>query len=423
MTTPPPGELERNIRRYFLGRLFLAGAGFASIPILSRAVGVEDYGQFSLWMTIVAWTPLLFSGWLQQSAIRYDRQYELSIEFAEYVATTRVAQRWAAVGTAAITYAVVPLLASVSLMERLLMAAMAGLMSLNLVYLAVSQAKQRVSLIVWGDLARTVAPVVFFLAFLLTGGLSRTATLACFAAGVVLANIVLSTSVRDRAGSNGSYSPEILRRLVAFGLPMAVWACLAVTQILAGRFVLQLYGLREGLGVFTVFQDFLTKSATILFMPVTYALHGQVMALWAEGHYDGARDAVRRCYAYQAALGVIVALTLLAGQPIVYRILFGAVVPGGQAAASQLVLLLTAGVILGNFGLVSHKGMEIGERTLLMAVLMAASVAANFITSVVLTPSMGAVGVAYGLVIGNGLYLFASHIGSQRCLRPAKDTA
>jgi O-antigen/teichoic acid export membrane protein len=424
MATAPPGELEKNIRRYFLGRILLAIAGFASIPLLNRVVGVEDYGQISLWMTVVIWTPLLFCGWLQQSAIRYDRQYELSLEFGEYIATTRLAQLWAAMATGCGTYLIVPFLTSASGVERLLIAAMAALMALNMVYTAVSQAKQRVSLIVWGDLARTVAPLVFFLVCLLVlGRLSRTVALGCFAAGILVANLILSTSIRDRSGRKGTYSPDILRRLAVFGLPMAIWACLSVTQILVGRFVLQLYGLREGLGVYTTFQDFLSKSATVLFMPVTYALHGQVMALWAEGQYGSARDAVRRCYMYQGVLGAAIALAVVGGQPILHRVLFGASVPGGQGAASHLVLIVTAAVILGNFSLVSHKGLEIGERTGTMAVLLALAVVINTVVSLALTPTMGPVGVAYGLLVANACYLAATYAFSSRYLRLTGEAA
>jgi hypothetical protein len=81
---------------------------------------------------------------------------------------------------------------------------------------------------------------------------------------------------------------------------------------------------------------------------------------------------------------------------------------------------MTGAVILGNFGLIAHKGMEIGERTTVMVVMLLLAVGVNFTTSLCLLPSLGAWGVAYGMLAGNACYLAMTHLLSQKILRLAE---
>lgn len=425
--------LESNIRSYLAGRILLAAGGFISIPLINRAIGVDNYGLISLWTTLACWVPQILAGWLQQSTLRYHKIFDCSDEGHQYRAGTRRVLHCLAGAAVVVTFLALPLLGSMSLADRVLTACLAGSTVWNITFAAVAQAELKPSLVVLSDLARSLVPILLVGAQMtLTGSATRTGTLAFFLTGMVLADAALWLNLRQQDASRSEVNLlsrpamrsegrertfRILRRMFAFGLPMGIWFGLSTGQMLIGRIVLQRYHLNSDLGFFTGFQDFFSKTGTVLFMPITYALHGQVMALWADGEERKARQTIGRAALYQGGLALVMCFAVVFTQNSLMHFLFGGSVHALPANSAALVLVLTVGVVLSNLGLVSHKGMEIGERTAQMAICMGAALGINALLSLVLTPRWNALGVAWGLLAGNLFYLCATYLGSRQALR------
>jgi len=416
------GTLEGGIRRYFLGRILLAGFGFLTIPLLNRAMGTTNYGLLSLWLTLASWVPQLMVGWMQQSALRYHLTYRQEAAYRDYRRTAQVTLQALVVLVTLVTLIALVLGGTMSATERLLSVLIAAATVSGIYYGAVAQAELKATLVVWGDLARNLLPVAcFILHWLLFGTLTRAFALFYFLLGFLAADALLYFCLRTPAQERGTFSPTILRKLFAFGLPMGVWFGLSSGQPLVGRLILEHCRLQSALGVFASFQDFFSKTGTVLFMPVTYALHGQVMALWAQQDRAGAIHVIRRAVLYQLALAALLLPGILVAEPLLHKILFGG--KGVVEPASGLFLtVLTVAIILSNLGLVTHKGLELGENTRGMALLMGVALLLNAIVSLVLTPLCGTLGVAWGMLAGNAFYLVATALWSRHILhRAAKE--
>ncbi len=463
MTTVSVGDkstFEGQIRSYFLGRVALAAGGFVTVPLLSRALGMQNYGKLSLWLTLTTWLPLVLGGWLQQSILRYHQEYmswqatpintedrtEDNQEYNRidsvkhpgssdaYCDTVQKLVVMLVSGATLASWLTIALLLphQCSPSEGICIALITGASLINIALGARAQAELQASLVVTADFVRTVLPIVLVGAMVMIHmPCHQGEALFAFLVGLVGADLLLyccvrrpvskaSPSVGRKQFSTLAVSMPVVRRMLGFGLPMGIWFGLTTGQTLIGRLLLEHYGKPQHLAIFTGLQDFLTKTGTVLFMPVTYALHSRVMKLWAEARHGEATDAIRRAYLYQGGLAILLMLSTVGMQRPLCQFLFGraGTLQGSQESLSLvgLVFALVLSIVLSNVGLIAHKGLELGERTRIMALSMGLATLFNVVSGRMLVVPFGAVGIAWSLVIANGFYLVASVVGSRRVL-------
>lgn len=415
MATARLGKLEQDIPKYFLGKIIVGLGGFLAIPLLTRGIGVEGYGQLSLWLSIALWTPQIVGGWFQQSILRYHKSYKTSGEYPDYWLTLQIVNRCSFVLAAAVTFILFLFWKDTNLLGTGLVAAIAGLMLIYMYYTAIAQAELQPSTIVWSDFARTALPAGLFYLLLIVDRLNIVTALASTAIALVVANFYYAFRLRNLSASSGHYSRDVLSKLFKYGMPMGMWFVFATGQLFVGRFVLDHYHMRQELGLYSAILDFAVKVGTLLFMPITYALHGLVMSLWADKLHGKARDTIRRAYIYQMGISAVYILATAMCYPIIMSFLFGSR-QVADTGTKILLMLISAGVVMVNLSFLSHKGLELSNRTGQMATFMAMASVANLALSLWLTPIIGAQGPAIGLILGYAAYVVATHIMSENRL-------
>jgi len=422
-TAPGFGVLEVGISQYFLGKVLAGLGGFLTIPLLTRGLGVEGYGQLSLGLIVANWMPYITGGWLQQSILRYHKSYKLTNDYASYLRTLRLCQIVVSVTCGLASLVIMYLLGVGDWLDRGLVAVISLLNANYFLYVAIFQAELKPPFIVWSDFARTVTPAILIAAQMvalkhLTSGLAY----AYIAIAMLAANFFLSVRIWHLKNGQAHFAKDIFLKLFLYGIPMGVWFSFSACQVFMGRFILQFLHMQKDLGLYSAFQDFLIKGGTLLFMPVTLAVHGLIMAKWAEKKYTEAHSTVKRAFIYQFALGVILLLTVLAGFKLVILFLLGGKAGRPEEFTGNLLLmfLVALSVILNSLALISHKGLEAGEKTAFMALLMGTSVLVNLVLSFVLAIFLGAVGVAIGLLVASSLYVFLTYLGSESVFRKAR---
>ena len=417
-------SLRDQIAKYLGGRLLLALGSVAAVPLLNRYLGRVGYGEFSLALVLATTIAQVLGGWLQQSILRYHAEYSAEQFPARYAQTVYVSSLVLAV-LAAIVSIPFALTYSTPLIAILFLSLFVAASVRNLAQTAITQAEQKPTALIQSEIFRVFAPTVLILLLLFTPTLFReklAMALACYAAGMLLANHLLTRKSSGPA-PEGAFAPVVARRMLRFGAPMGLWFGLNSLQSLVILFVFRHTISEAAMGTYAAYNDLFVKAGSVLLMPITYAVHGRVMALQATGDHAGVQKAIREAYRYQTFLGGGLVLAAFFATPLIDFFTFGtplklAVVSYQHALPVACIML---GGVTGNLALIAHKGLEIGERLgemLLAACLMVA--VTLFVAVAFTTLSLGSelnLWPALGMTAGNLAYIIIAHGLSRRVFR------
>src|SRR5262249_14001856 len=146
-------------------------------------------------------------------------------------------------------------------------------------------------------------------------------------------------------------SRRVLAEIWQFGWPVAVWLLCQQGLLVSDRYFLQRFSGYADAGVYASMYDVIVRSFSLIFMPVTLAIHPLVMNLWNTGKRAESLQAIYTGVLYQLLLFVPIAVGLFFLSPLMTRMVLGRQSP----VASALVLPLTVGGFLWQACLLSHK--------------------------------------------------------------------
>jgi len=171
--------------------------------------------------------------------------------------------------------------------------------------------------------------------------------------------------------------------------------------LVSDRYFLQrFYGYADA-GVYASMYDVIVRSFSLIFMPVTLAIHPLVMNLWNSGKRADALRAINTGVLYQLLLFVPIAVGLFFLSPLMTRMVLGRQSP----LASALVLPLTVGGFLWQVCLLSHKPLELLCQTKRMLVGISLAFAINIGGNWLLVPHYGYRASAYLTIASAIAYL------------------
>ena len=406
-------SLQKTIARYMSGRLLLAVGSAAAIPVLSRYLGVEGYGRLSIALALVATVVQLIGGWLQQSLLRYHAHYLTEPVLPRYTLTIQFLT-FIIGGLGCIALAPLAWQGGNSPLAIVLLALLGALSLWNLVLTALAQAERRPEAIVASEAFRVFAPVALSLVFLLVGLKPQepaSLIVLVYGAGMLFACVTLTRMAGERP-AHGPLAPVVVRRLWRFGAPMGLWFGLNSLQALCVLYVLKQLD-ATALGVYAAYNDLFIKAGTVLMMPVTYAVHAEVMARQAAGERSEALVALRQGYQYQLRLGAALLVAAVLATPLLSQVVLG--MPSGYTKAG-LVAVILLGVVTGNLGLLTHKGLEMTDRVGEMVGMAAVMLAVTLTVTTLLLSAGAGLWASLGLLAGNVVYCLTTHFLSRRAL-------
>src|SRR5439155_6881481 len=127
---------------------------------------------------------------------------------------------------------------------------------------------------------------------------------------------------------------RVLAKLWHFGWPVGVWMLCQQGLVLSDRLFIQRYSGFSAAGIYSSMYDVVVRSFSLLFMPVTLAVHPLVMDRWNAGRPQHALHAIRSGIKYQLLMFVPIGAVLVLVAPWVSRIVLGRPIP----QAAEIVL-------------------------------------------------------------------------------------
>lgn len=367
-------------RRYYIAKVVGASAGFATIPLLTRLLGLDGYGVYGL---VLAWALLsaqLCTGWLQQAILRFaPRSAGFSYRFLRPVKGFA----FFAVGGAMLVSVLLGVVRGTAAWGVTGAAAMvSGAFALFTVTFALAQGRRFATYAATADALRLVIPGIIYLGLLVLAvdPIRVSSALLITALGAVAGSIMAAASFRRSQPGVGVKDtlpthdvPDVdVRSILTFGVPMGIWLALAASYPALARLAVSIES-PETLGMFVAYQDVAIKLGTLSLMPLTLSAHATIMAMDAEiGRAIRVLSSLMR---YALVAGLLLLIVGSASTPVIDMIL------GVEPAPLRLILvMLLLSEVLGQLALLAHKILELRSRPRLMVVAMFVSLTVALVT-------------------------------------------
>jgi O-antigen/teichoic acid export membrane protein len=407
--------LIRDAFNYFLSKIVPGVMGFLSVLVFVRMVGVEQYGRYAVVFAFVtAWASGI-AGWLSQGILRFQSQWREPGE-AENFLRSAVAGTILSVGVGGFALVVGtqafgvqkgwPLLISLALLSGLIVYAVA---------ISRFQASLRSAKVLQFEAVRSVSCFAIPVALL---WVTRFRDYRLLLLGIALGYLLLLAGAifsraKDHADAGRSWQPslslgqrKILVELWRFGWPVALWMLCQQSLVVSDRYFLQKFSGYSEAGVYASMYDVIVRSFSLLFMPITLAVHPLVMNRWNAGNRKHALTAIRAGVKYQSLMFIPIGLSLAVLAPWVSRLVLGK----ASAEATGIVLPLAVGGFLWQVCLLSHKPLEILYQTKRMLAGILIALAINVGGNWLLVPRFGYRASAYLTVASSATYLLSLFI-------------
>jgi O-antigen/teichoic acid export membrane protein len=409
------GEVRRKLVvdsiNYFLSKIIPGLMGFLSVLVFVRLLGYEEYGRYAVVFAVVMASASGMAGWLSQGILRFQSQIAGPDAHGHFSMAANLGTILSlALGATGLgvgflfsgaqrgygVWISTALFAAVLVYTLTLARFQAGLESRKVLQFEVVR-----------SLAGFAVPVLIIV---LTPFRTYRTLLLGVAIGYFLPVLVRLAVVQPGAKAHwiprvtwSSEHWQLLSKLWQFGWPVGVWMLCQQGLLVSDRLFIQRYSGYSNAGIYSSMYDVVVRSFSLLFMPVTLAVHPLVMDRWNAGRPRHALHAIRSGVKYQLLMFIPIGAAVVGIAPRISNVVLGR--PIHEAA--QIVLPLAISGFLWQLSLLAHKPLEILCQTKRMLAGMSIALGANLLGNRLLVPIYGYKAAAYLAVASSLIYLIS----------------
>ncbi len=207
-----------------------------------------------------------------------------------------------------------------------------------------------------------------------------------------------------------------IKQWISFGIPISLWFAFSLAFPYIDRIFIKNYLSLEALGMYSSLQELLSRSYSLILFPITMALHPRIMKSWNNNKkYDSIKlikSGVLICF----IVFLLIVTPLLFFKEYFYKILQLAL-PGLSTNFLRLVPPLMITGFLWQLSLLTHKLIELKEKSKLMAIMIFISLIVSIISNYLFIPIYGIIATAYSSMFAALFYCFLTSIYSIRSLK------
>jgi O-antigen/teichoic acid export membrane protein len=397
-------------------------AGLASVILFMRIIGAEQYGQYSFllsqWYLIVA----IGFGWLNQAQLRY---YSKDNTFDDYKAGQIRAFAYSGL-ISVIVFSVLSILQPRSIqlwgISIISIISIGGFNYIKTFF----QAKLEPKKVIWLTLGQSILALsiplgLFFLfqknSFSILMGVGISFLLMTIIFGLkkkVMKNFITDVSKPTKTGKIR------VKKWFFYGGPLSIWFAAGLAFPFLDRFFINLYLPGETLGVYAGIQELLTRIFSITIFPLTLALHPRIMNLWNDSKIREAIQTIRWGIGVILGLAIVLCIVIWLFDTIIFNILTIAIPQINSQYKSLLLPLLSAG-FLWQFSFLTHKMLELKEKTHIMVVFLLISLFINMVGNSMYIPHFGVQATANTAFVSALVYCILTGIYSMIVMTKLKN--
>ncbi len=386
--------------KYFPVRLVPALTSLITVPLFTRMIAREDYGNFSLISSAISLVAVIVTQWVNGSIVRFYWTYEKEGRADDYVATSI----WSVTGalvTAALVCGAVVMIVGKSIDPGLMHLVPIGLASLAVNYLSDSilqilRAANKSTGYAVLSVAKTIIGTAFSVWFVAGPRLGAWGILA----GVVLGNLICTPFGLWMTAKQGSLSPrfvrkDVLAQFAVYGFPLVPAAMSSWALVLADRYVIG--GLRGAaeVGLYSTAYTLGDKIMNLIITPLMITM-GPVMVMTFEKNGQKLAEQVQTQFTRYYAM---VTFPIIAGMAAVTYQFFEVFVGPAYREAYPVLPIVMVGVM--GYGLVqiAGNGVALHKRSTIIMTNTVAAAIINVASNLYFVPKIGYMAAAYNTVL------------------------
>jgi O-antigen/teichoic acid export membrane protein len=399
------GRLIRHSSHYAVGSFLVTLASVISFPIFTRTFSVAEYGALNLISSaLLLWVGVGKLG-IQQSIVRFHAEIAAGtrpLSESAYISTILIGMLCtglaATAGLALVSFVIPAAWWGNDVVAKLILP-VSLLVVLRVLDSGVSnlvRAQQRSITFVIYNVGRKYATlaVILVIMFNFVPQLPGFYLGTFIAEAVAIILLVAYIIKKDRVSFAG-FSPETLRAMIAFGIPMIAFEISGIVLSLGDRYVIQTMIGGEALGQYAAAYNLCEYLQIMLMASFAQAVLPIYLRIWEEKGIEETRIFVQRALRLYIAVGTAVVAGMTAvGADILTLLASDKYLAGAVVIPYVVAGMLIDGVIpIIGAGIYIHKN----NRLLIPCVIFAALL--NIVLNVIFIPHMGILAAALATLI------------------------
>ncbi|MFM2226350.1 MAG: hypothetical protein RJA07_2552 [Bacteroidota bacterium] len=278
--------MKKDILIYFIGKLLPMLVNLSVVVLGVRYLGKAEYGQFSLIYSSLFTFFMLCFGWVQQGILRFYTEQNFSKSKTDFFFSVSF---WMSVLLMLLMILITLLYFKLPILISILIGSTSFLFTMLFYFLAVYQSKIDSKKYALTESAFYVLWFVFS-ALLITFSIKNywLGFVAMFTALLIVVSFQIwinrdTIKILSIKFLLTTHSLEI-KKLLSYGLPIAIWLFLSSTFNFADRFIIQHYYGYADAGIYSTVYDLFFKVATFACMPILLANHSRIVNEWNAGN-------------------------------------------------------------------------------------------------------------------------------------------
>jgi O-antigen/teichoic acid export membrane protein len=413
------GTLARHSSHYFLAQLAIVAAGFISLPILTRVLTKEDFGQLSLILLSVSFLAPCGRIGIPQSITRHFAEYARAGRDSarSYASSMLLTSAVVSVGLVGLSWLVGKDIErrhwggpwNYAMLIGPLLATEVVLSVLTELYRAQLRSGMAAALSVVSRYATLAGSLLFFFCL--------SSTFFSFLAGRAVAQGVIVVAFLVPLGLAGlvrlqRIDTSVVREGIRYGFPLSLAASGGFFVAYGDRYVIQTLLNSAQVATYSVPYDLLQQLEAALTAPIRLAIIPIVFSMIS---HEGVEKA--SMYLSDVLRGMILLIV-----PMIFGISFLGhdvivlLASEKYADSSALLPILSTGILLGGISFILSVGLSYQKRTALIAYMTVGSGILNVGLNALMIPIFGLMGSAWATLITYVLYVVVSYRLSRRYL-------
>lgn len=396
----------KQIITYIPGTVLPLILSVLAAALFTRIFSAEEYGRFSLAISITALATTLSFQWLQQSINRYLPS-EKSIEGRKEIKEIIVGSLFLILVSQLCLSGIILffLLDSsfihLAIASVLLIISMSLFVPLTVIFQAEMHAKRyTVYNLINASLKFLLGAGIVFFFYRKAGGL-----VLGYAFSYLILIPILWRSTELPSFLNIFDFQKLksilfgVKRFARYGIPMIGWFFASNILSVGDRYLIQFFRGSSEVGIYSANYSLIAGSISLITLPVQLAAHPFLMKAWSNDDRDETRKWLGLMIEWSITLGfILVGCIWLMSRDIAFLFL------GPEFREGHKIMpVVVFGIIFWQLGTYAHKPLEFAEKTKLMMYCCLVSAALNIILNIIFLPKLGYVAAAYTTVIS---YLF-----------------
>tara|TARA_Y100000741_G_C18254317_1_gene558380 strand:- start:1422 stop:2678 length:1257 start_codon:yes stop_codon:yes gene_type:complete len=403
--------LLRDIISYTISKIFPGLAGLLSVVVFFKIVGADTYGKYSLYLSQCNLIVAVAFGWLNQANLRY---YTLDVDSAEYFSSQKKSFFYSSLvsflllaGLALIQ----PLSINIWLISYLTIFAIGGINYLKTQYQIKLAPKKVIQITFFNSLLSLLIPIglLFF---------EKNERMILIGVGISNLIVILFTKRAEIFNQPFAYfidksknSNKLLRKWFKYGSSLSIWFALGLALPFFDRLFINKYSSTIELGVYAGSQELLTKIFSLIIFPLTLALHPRIINYWNDLKIIEAIKLIKWGFKIIILIGLTLFIFFWHFEELIFQAIIK-LIPEFKVENKPIIFPLLLSGLTWQLSFITHKILELKEKTKIMVLLLSFSLIINIIGNIHFIPLKGIISTAYISLVSSLFYCISTTLYS-----------